>query len=178
MTVILRFSGNVQQNSVNYQLFVVCSDISMLSRWQTNISASEAHVVCVFLFFGSAFQSVGLCIFSDMYVICPNWKVCSVKNTWCRPILQLIQAQTNSLLIQRFPDVSSLDKIHIVWTESITHYECGLEDNTLYRSANNHRSLLFSKFLNPNQLYILPVMINTFNTVFKCDELSVVLFLF
>ena len=31
---------------------------------------------------------------------------------------------------------------------------------------------------NPNQLYILPVMINTFNTVFKCDELSVLLVLF
>jgi hypothetical protein len=117
MTVILHFSENIRQNKVIYQLFVFCSDIAMLSRWRTNISASEAHVVGgLFLFFGSAFQSVGLCIFSDMYVIFPNWKVCSVKNTWCRPILQLIQAQTNSLLIQRFPGVSSLDKIHIVWT--------------------------------------------------------------
>jgi len=101
----------------------------------------------LFLFFGSAFQSVGLCIFSDTYVICPDWKVCSVKNIWCRPIIRLIKAQTNSLLIHRFPGVSSLDKIHIVWTQNITHYECGLEDNTLYRSANNRRSLLFSKFI-------------------------------
>jgi len=142
MTVILHFSGNIQQNTVNYLLFVVCSDIAML-KW----CFRSPRCLGLFLFFGSAFQSIGLCIFSDMYVICPNWKVCSVKNAWCRPIMQLIKAQTNSLLIQRFPGVSSLDKIHIVWTQNTTHYACGLEDNTLYRSANNHRSLLFSKFV-------------------------------
>jgi hypothetical protein len=113
--------------------------------------------VGVFLL-GSASQSVGLYIFSDEYVICPNRKVCSVKNKWCATILQLIQAETTSLLIQRFPTVSSFDKIHIVWTQNITHYECGLEDNALYRSANHHRSLLFSEFLNPSQLYTLPLI--------------------
>jgi hypothetical protein len=47
MTVILHFSGNIQPNTVNYLLFVVYSDIAMLKWWQTNISASEAHVVWV-----------------------------------------------------------------------------------------------------------------------------------
>jgi hypothetical protein len=122
----------------------------------------------LFLFLGSASQSVGLYIFSDEHVICPNWKVCSVKNTWFTTILQLIQVETTSLLIQRFPAVSSFDKIHIVWTQNITHYECGLEDNALYRSANHHRSLLFKKILNPSQLYTLPL------TVFSCDKLGVV----
>jgi hypothetical protein len=47
MTVILQFSENIRHNTVNYLLFLVCSDIAMLKWWQTNISASEVHVVWV-----------------------------------------------------------------------------------------------------------------------------------